>query len=55
MPYEDRSAVIEAIWAVALADGRRDPHEDAFLRQIGPLLGVADQDSALARRRAARD
>ncbi|WP_339948288.1 TerB family tellurite resistance protein [uncultured Albimonas sp.] len=55
VPYEDRTEVIEALWAVALADGARAPEEDAFLRQLAPLLGVSDQDSALARHRAARD
>ena len=53
VPYEDRTEVIEALWAVALADGARAPEEDAFLRQLAPLLGVSDQDSALARQRAA--
>lgn len=51
--YEDRAGVMEALWTVALADGRRDPAEDAALRQIAPLIGVTDRDSALARRRAA--
>ena len=55
VPYEDRADVMETLWAVALADGARAPEEDAFLRQLAPLLGVSDQDSALARRRAARD
>ena len=36
---------------VALADGARGEDEDAFLRQIAPLLGIDDQDSALARQR----
>lgn len=54
VPIEERAALLEAIWAVALADGRRDPEEDAFLRQLAPLLGVEDRDSALARRRAER-
>ncbi|MEE3098976.1 MAG: TerB family tellurite resistance protein [Pseudomonadota bacterium] len=54
VPIEDRAALLEAIWSVALADGRRDPEEDAFLRQLAPLLGVEDRDSALARRRAER-
>ena len=53
VPYEDRAEVIEALWRVALADGERAPEEDAFLRQLAPLLGVSDQDSALARQRAA--
>ncbi|SDW32016.1 Uncharacterized conserved protein, tellurite resistance protein B (TerB) family [Albimonas donghaensis] len=55
VPIEARAGLLEAIWSVALADGRRDPEEDAFLRQLAPLLGVEDRDSALARRRAARD
>ncbi|MEM1315784.1 MAG: TerB family tellurite resistance protein [Pseudomonadota bacterium] len=53
VPYEDRADVMEALWTVALADGRRDPAEDAALRQIAPLIGVSDRDSALARQRAA--
>ncbi|MBI1416536.1 MAG: TerB family tellurite resistance protein [Limimaricola sp.] len=49
--YEDRVAVIEAMWDVVLADGIRDAEEDSLMRMIAPLLGVADQDSALARQR----
>lgn len=52
VPYEERADVLEALWRVALADGTRDPHEDALIRQLSALLGVADRDSALARRRA---
>lgn len=51
VPYEDRIGVIEALWDVVLADGRRDEGEDALMRQIAPLLGVNDRDSNLARRR----
>ncbi|MFT7370135.1 MAG: putative tellurite resistance protein B-like protein [Alteromonas macleodii] len=51
VPYEDRVAVIEALWSVVLVDGVRDNHEDAMLRMIGPLLGVTDQDSHKARLR----
>ena len=49
--YEDREGVIEALWDVVLADGRRDHEEDAFLRLVANLLGVNDRDSALARQR----
>lgn len=49
--YEDRTAVIEALWDVVLADGVRDEQEDALLRMVAPMLGVTDQDSALARKR----
>lgn len=54
--YEDREAVVEAIWAVVLADGRRDDEEDALVRLVANLLGINDRDSALARQRVeARD
>jgi uncharacterized tellurite resistance protein B-like protein len=49
--YEDRLGVIEALWEVALADGRRDDDEDGLLRLLAPLLGVGDVDSGLARQR----
>ena len=52
--YEERAWVLEALWAVALADGRRDYEEDAVLRLVASLLGVTDQDSAHARRRVQR-
>lgn len=54
VPYDDRAAVIEALWSVVLADGVRDHHEDALLRMIAPLLGVTDQDSHKARQRVER-
>ncbi|MFM1862279.1 MAG: hypothetical protein RLZ26_801 [Pseudomonadota bacterium] len=53
VPYEERAALIEALWSVALADGERAADEDRLMRMIAPLLGVADRDSALARQRAA--
>ncbi|MBK5933869.1 putative tellurite resistance protein B-like protein [Rhodovulum imhoffii] len=49
--YEDRIAVIEALWDVVLADGIRDSEENALLRLTANLLGVNDRDSALARQR----
>ncbi|PZX19703.1 putative tellurite resistance protein B-like protein [Palleronia aestuarii] len=49
--YEDRIGVIEALWDVVLADGKRDEEEDSLLRMIAPMLGVTDRDSNLARRR----
>lgn len=49
--YEDRTQVIEAMWAVVLADGARDEEEDALMRMVAPMLGVNDRDSALARQR----
>ena len=49
--YDDRIGVIEAMWAVVLADGIRDKEEDALLRLVANLLGVSDMDSNLARLR----
>lgn len=54
VPYEDRLGVIEALWKVVLADGKREQEEDALLRLVSNLLGVTDQDSAKARQRVAR-
>lgn len=52
--YEDRIAVIEALWQVALADGERDAKEDALIRMASSFLGVSDMDSAQARRRVSK-
>lgn len=49
--HEDRAGVIEALWAVVLADGTRADAEDALLRLVANLLGINDRDSALARQR----
>ena len=51
VPYEEREAVVEALWDVVLADGIRDHEEDALLRLVANLLGVNDRDSNLARQR----
>lgn len=52
--YEDREALAEALWHVALADGERAAEENAFLRQVVALLGISDQASGLARQRVER-
>lgn len=49
--YEDRLGVIEALWQVVMADGKRTQDEDTVLRLVSNLLGVTDRDSALARQR----
>lgn len=54
VPYDQRRAVVEAAWAVALADGARADEENALLRLIASLLGVSDMDSARARQKIAR-
>ena len=54
MAYDqaERGAFFEAAWRVALADGKRDPHEDALMRRLAGLLGVEDRLSVLGRQRA---
>ncbi|MEF3047283.1 tellurite resistance TerB family protein [Pseudotabrizicola sp. L79] len=52
---EDRAAMMQALWSVALADNTRDAEEDTLLRLVADLLGLRDVDSALARQRAAKE
>ncbi|WP_282168589.1 TerB family tellurite resistance protein [Ruegeria atlantica] len=52
--YDDRLAVVQAMWSVALADGHRTGEEDSLLRLVVSLMGVSDVDSALARQKAAK-
>lgn len=49
--YDDRLAVVEAMWSVVLADGVRETHENQLMRLVPPLIGVEDQDSHMVRRR----
>lgn len=50
---EDRAELLQAMWSVALADDARDAEEDQLMRLVANLLGLTDQQSALARQRAA--
>ncbi len=52
VPYEERDAIAEALWRVALADNDRSEDENALLRTVVGLLGISDRDSGLARQRA---
>ncbi len=49
---QERIALIEQLWMVALADGEKSPFEDAFVRRIAPLLGIDDRERVFARSRA---
>jgi len=49
---DERITFIEALWHIVLVDHERDPHENALLRNLVPLVAVSDRDSALARQRA---
>lgn len=49
---QERIALLEQLWMVALADGEKSPFEDAFIRRIAPLLAVDDRERVFARTRA---
>lgn len=49
---EDRTALLQALWSVALADGDRHAGEDQVIRLTAAFLGLTDRDSAEARHRA---
>ena len=54
VPYDERIGVVEALWRIAATDGI-NADEQGFMRLTANLLGVADQDSGLARQRVLRD
>lgn len=54
VPYEDRKALADAMWSVALADGDRDDSEEIQLVAIETALGLTDEDIAAARESALR-
>ncbi len=51
VPYIDRLGVIEALWSVVLADGKRAQEENALMRMVAGFLGIEDMDSHMARKR----
>jgi uncharacterized tellurite resistance protein B-like protein len=54
VPFEDRTAIVEALWRVA-AKGGINADERGLMRLVADLLGVSDVDSGLARQRALRE
>lgn len=54
VPHEHRVEVIEAVWEVAYADGRRDDAEAALVRKLAGLLYVPDPEAGMARQRVAK-
>ncbi len=52
IPYSERLALGEAMWAVAMADGQRDDDEEQQLLAIETALGLSDLDIATARKNA---
>ena len=53
VPLDERRALIEALWSVALADGARGDEEDPVIRLTASRLGLTDRESAEARQSAA--
>ncbi|WP_342078770.1 TerB family tellurite resistance protein [Yoonia sp. SS1-5] len=49
--HADRLALVEAMWSIVMADGKRDDEEDSLMRMVVSLLGVTDQESHTARLR----
>lgn len=50
--YADRKSLGDAMWSVALADGRSDDEEEIQLLAIEVALGLTDVDMAAARENA---
>ena len=50
--YNDRKALGEAMWQVALSDGARNDDEEIQLVAIETALGLSDEDMANARAKA---
>jgi uncharacterized tellurite resistance protein B-like protein len=50
--YAERKALADAMWAVAMADGRRDEDEEMQLLAIETALGLSDDDISAVRKNA---
>tara|TARA_R100001369_G_scaffold169_5_gene431 strand:- start:1499 stop:1936 length:438 start_codon:yes stop_codon:yes gene_type:complete len=50
--YDDRKALGDAMWSVALADGERDDDIEIQLLAIETALGLSDKDMSAAREKA---
>ena len=48
---EKRRKILETLWKITLADGKREAEEDSIIRLISSLLGVTDIESARARQK----
>lgn len=44
VPYEDRSAIVMALWKVLVADGVEQPEEEAFFAQASQTFGIDTTD-----------
>ncbi|MEL6338108.1 MAG: TerB family tellurite resistance protein [Pseudomonadota bacterium] len=51
VPFEERIAIVEAVWEIAYADGEKSDEEAALVRKLCGLLYIEDRDAGLARQR----
>ena len=52
LPLNERTAIIEGLYRVALSDGDKCPYEEAYIRHVASLLHVDDVRRAHARQSA---
>ena len=50
-----RREILEILWKITLADGKREAEEDSLIRLISSLLGLTDIESARARQKVAKN
>ncbi len=41
---KDKVKIIELMWRVVYADGKKDPHEEYLIRQVADLLYISHED-----------
>ena len=51
---EKRRGILETLWKITLADGKRKAEEDSLIRLISSLLGLTDIESARARQKVTK-
>ena len=51
---EKRRKILETLWKITLADGKRYAEEDSVIRLISSLLGITDIESARARQKVTK-
>ena len=51
---EKRRKILETLWKITLADGKREAEEDSVIRLISSLLGLTDIESARARQKVTK-
>ena len=51
---EKRREILETLWKITLADGKREAEEDSLIRLVSSLLGLTDIESARARQKVTK-